>query len=140
MTKISCSAFRRLLDVGTEFTAEYVGPFLGGVSSRRRVAKLSACQMASEVLEGPKQGRLVYLDWRGVSVREEDGGYILTNNQENPPQDFLRVTSIVRSVVAVLALLMLSGCASTRQAIVATWEPMPEARVAYMVEIGGDRQ
>lgn len=37
-------------------------------------------------------------------------------------------------------LLFLSGCASTRQAIVASWEPMPEARVAYMVEIGGDRR
>lgn len=139
MSKISCAVLRSLLSVGTEFVGEYIGPHNPGLSSRRRVEKQTAHSMASKILEGPKAERVVYCDWRGVTVREEDGGYILTDNNAGS-EDFLRITSIVRAAVVVLFLLCVSGCATTRQSIVATWEPMPDARVCYMVEIGGSER
>lgn len=43
----------------------------------------------------------------------------------------------MRYLILLAFLLCVSGCASTRSHIVATWEPMPDARVCYMVEIGG---
>jgi uncharacterized protein YceK len=40
-------------------------------------------------------------------------------------------------LLVVLVVLVLSGCAGTRQHVVASWEPSPGARVAYMLEISG---
>lgn len=92
MKKISCASLRKLLAHGVEFSAEYIGPFCGALSSRRVVAVQTAHHMSSEVLDGPKKGSVVYCDWRGVTVREEDGGYILTDNNVKPPRDFLRIS------------------------------------------------
>lgn len=43
----------------------------------------------------------------------------------------------MRVLVCVL-VVVLSGCAGTRQHVVASWEPSPGARVAYMLEIGAE--
>lgn len=44
---------------------------------------------------------------------------------------------MIRNGLLLLVVMVLSGCAGTRQHVVASWEPSPGARVCYMMEIGG---
>jgi len=47
--------------------------------------------MVSDILTGPKAGHPVYLRWKGVAAREENGAIILMNT-ESRSEDFLKIT------------------------------------------------
>ena len=89
---------RRRLPVGTEFTAEFINPVgrakfgEGQHTSRRRVTKQSAREMVSLFLDGPKEGKEIFLGWKNTKAREEDGSIIFTMTDTGSPQDFLKIT------------------------------------------------
>jgi hypothetical protein len=105
--KMSVAELKRLLPVGTEYTAEFIGELnmrvlsnLGPTTlvkpeneriARRRVVKQNS-QMVSLILDGPKQGVETHLHWSGITARKDtDGGIIVTNKEYNPPKDFLKI-------------------------------------------------
>ena len=94
--KITVAALKRSLAVGTEFTAEFIGVNAthaapGMVKTRRKVTKQKA-DMVSEILDGPKNGLSIWLNWKGLSVTFVDGSYILTDYNNMRPMDFLKIT------------------------------------------------
>jgi hypothetical protein len=105
--KLSIAQVKCRLTVGTEYTGEFIGPLNTRVVSnvgpvlltrpeaeritRRKVVKQTK-DMASEFLTGPKQGQTIYLNWAGVTAREENGSIILTQNFNDKSEDFLKIT------------------------------------------------
>jgi hypothetical protein len=102
---------RKLLTVGVEFDAEAIGGMntrvlsnLGVTSlkkpdseifTRRRVVKQTAREMVTVYLSGPKEGREIHCDWKGVKARQFDGGdIILTMTDNGREEDFLRIWGI----------------------------------------------
>lgn len=91
---------RKLLPVGTEFTAEMIGDnrrrcLAGQVLTRRRVVQQSRVEMASEMLDGPSPGTVVWLTWKFAEVVERpDGAIHLRFNDQRPEPDFLKITDV----------------------------------------------
>lgn len=80
---ITNAEVRRRLPVGTEYIGELLGP---GVKPemkapmRRKIVKISPSDMGSELLEGPSQGKTIFLgSWKEVKAREENDSIILSN-------------------------------------------------------------
>lgn len=114
-TPISIAQVRRLLAVGTNYKAAYIGELnmrvIGntGVTdlvkpederiAGRRVLKQSTYEMISAITSGPKEGRETGLTWQGMKARLENNRIILTlnethtvNDQDKPySKDFLAI-------------------------------------------------
>lgn len=80
--KISIAEVKRCLPVGKEVSFEYVGFPKNGVKSKRKVIKNSSYQLITTILDGPKTGESVYLDWNGVTADERDGDVYLKDTEE----------------------------------------------------------
>ena len=103
--KLSIVELKRRLPVGAEFTATFIGPLntrvIGNgmvtdlphpcMVTKRRVYKQGE-EMSSMFLDGPKAGKFIFLDWKGIKAREDGGAIILTDAGE----DFLRIEGWAR--------------------------------------------
>jgi len=90
--KIAVAALRRLLSEGVEFFGTLPNaPDPAMRTCRRRVVSNSSHQLVSELLEGPKAGNNIYLDWKGVSVVISDGRYALRQKYRDKIETFLVV-------------------------------------------------
>mgnify|MGYP003989206587 FL=1 len=99
---LAIAALKRMLPVGTEFTAEFCGhnivklimrcdKWAGKLITRRKVTRQTG-DMVSEFLDGPDTGKEIYLNWKGVKARtNENEEIILTQNEDD---DFLKITNI----------------------------------------------
>jgi hypothetical protein len=94
--KIAIAEVKRRLAVGTEYTGEFVGVNArmcapGMQVTRRRVVN-NKTQLVSELLDGPKAGQLIYLNWKNVVADERDGSIFLTMTETPKPEEFLKIT------------------------------------------------
>ena len=55
----------------------------------RRVEANSPGMLVSRMLDGPKAGELIYLNWKGIKVAEADGSYLISSDDSEP---FLKIT------------------------------------------------
>ena len=96
MAKISIAEVKRRLTVGVEFTGEFVGRNANrcqpGMQRTRRRVRKNKTELVSELLDGPKTGELIYLDWKNVVADERDGSIFLTMMEVEPPEEFLKIT------------------------------------------------
>lgn len=99
--KLSIAALKRMLPVGMHFTAEFYGivnravALKSGLITRRCVTKQTS-DMVSVYLDGPRTGLSIWLNWRGVSAKQEEDGSItlfqkVTDHQTEP---FLKISNI----------------------------------------------
>lgn len=94
MKKMTATALRRLLPVGTEFESFLPGALDPALTTtRRRVQSSSAGKLASVVLDGPKSGNVIYMDWTGLKV-ETDGPHYYLTHPEGGSVWFARFTLI----------------------------------------------
>jgi hypothetical protein len=95
---LSIAGLKRMLPVGTEFTAEFCGDVnmvkAGKLITRRKVTRQTG-DMVSEFLDGPDTGKEIYLNWKGVKARmlgeDDDNTIILTQPERG---DFLKITDL----------------------------------------------
>ena len=103
MKKMTIADVRCRLPVGAKFTAEFIRPLVvrpnvgeasplptaAPTTSARVVRSQTAHEMATEYLDGPRAGRVIYCNWKGVTARVEENAIILSG-----PDDFLKITGI----------------------------------------------
>lgn len=96
MAKISIAEVKRRLAVGVTFTGEFVGTnavrAAPGMKILRRRVISNKSVMTCELLEGPKMGQAIDLNWKNVTADERDGSIYLTMNDIDPPEEFLKIT------------------------------------------------
>jgi len=80
MKKVTVAALRRLLTVGTEFESHLPGARDAALTTTvRRVVSRSSGILVSAVLDGPKAGSEIRLDWAGLTVTTDGSHYYLTH-------------------------------------------------------------
>jgi len=110
--KLSKAEVRRRLSPGTQFTGEFIGQNAkfcapGMEVCRREVQTNSTHQLISKLLDGPKVGESIYLQWSNVVAREENSAIILSDEGD----DFLKITertNMEKSEIEGLAIALLS--------------------------------
>ena len=91
--KLSIAEVKRRLPVNKEFTGEFIGRnrgIAGYTVAKRRVVRQGGT-MCCILLDGPKAGQKIYLDWRGVQALERDGSIILIQTARED-EEFLKIT------------------------------------------------
>lgn len=75
--RISISALRKRLPVGSTFTAEFIPT---GEKTKRKVVGQTTHEMVSEILDGEKAGRWSYCSWTNVIANQENGVITLSDD------------------------------------------------------------
>ena len=96
-TKISLTQLRRILHVGAQFTAEFIGINAKiakpeRVRTYRTVRKQNSRHMVSTIdNDGETPGTEVWLNWQGVTAEQQGEFIVLTMNDVTPSEQFLKI-------------------------------------------------
>jgi hypothetical protein len=93
--KVSLSKLRKILSVGAQFTAEFIGINARiakpeNVRTYRTVRKQNSKHMVSTI-DSAIPGTEVWLNWKGISAEKNGEFIILTMNEVSPPEEFLKI-------------------------------------------------
>ena len=95
--KLSLSKLRKILSVGAQFTAEFIGINAkiakpDRVKTYRTVRKQNTRHVVSTIDNaGEIPGTEVWLNWQGVTAEQHGEFIVLTMNDVNPPEQFLKI-------------------------------------------------
>ena len=84
---ISTTALRRRLPPGKEFMAQLQFGPMAGQWLRRKVVKQSGWKMASTILDGPKAGGEIDLQWKHTKAEDCENGEIMLSIAESPQNE-----------------------------------------------------
>ncbi|NJL70188.1 MAG: hypothetical protein HC888_00640 [Candidatus Competibacteraceae bacterium] len=78
---VTTTTLRKILSPGVKYYAQILKALDPKMREpmMRVVTKQQPAQMESELLEGPKKGQLIYLDWKWKTAHREDGKIIISD-------------------------------------------------------------
>lgn len=94
--KISIAEVKRRLDECVKYTGEFIGTNAKrcppDMQVTNRIVLKNKSQLVSMFLDGPKQGEVIYLNWKYVRAEERNGSIFLSMTETEPEEEFLKIT------------------------------------------------